>query len=91
MTPRKRKELDPDSRDVGIRFAIHLRKLIDARGMTPADLHAKLVEGGTEVSMELVKKWLRGDGFPRPNDLESLGNALDMRDYRFVLPAPVTK
>lgn len=60
---------------------MHLRVLLDERGMTADELaHALGLQGAT------VRYWLRGESFPDLETLVVLGKALSLDDYRQVLP-----
>jgi hypothetical protein len=86
MAPRKRHDLDPSSDDYATRWAIHLRKLVDQRRLSPAEFREQLEAVGLEVSPQTVKAWLRGRRLPRVADLESIAAVLKVADYRKVLP-----
>jgi hypothetical protein len=88
MSPRPRKHLDPRSKRFEVRFAIHLRELLDERGIGPSEFLDRLRGAGADVTGEAVKKWLSGDALPRPPDMERIGKLLCLEDYRFVLPPP---
>ncbi len=86
MAPRPRHDLDPSSDDYGTRWAIHFRKLVDARGLTPAAIRERLKVEGLEVSAQTIAGWLRGRRLPRVGDLEIIARVLRLRDYRKILP-----
>lgn len=88
MSPRKRKILDPKSKDFGTRFARHLRTLIDKRKMTPAAFVDELNGAKLAVSYSTIKKWLSGDRLPRAEDFETIGRVLHLKDYRDAMPPP---
>lgn len=88
MAPRPRKKLDPKSKDFSTRFALHLRNRLERRGLTTADFLQQLQAAGLQVSGEAIRKWLSGAHLPRPQDAETIGTVLRMRDYRHVWPAP---
>lgn len=87
--PKARKHLDPRSRRYEIRFAIQFREMIDARGIRAVELPAKLRREGVDVTLEAVKKWLRGERLPHPADAEALGRVLGLKDYRKLWPPPM--
>lgn len=88
MTPRARKELDPKSKDFGVRFGIHLRELLDKRKLGAADLLELVQDEGLDVSPSTIKKWVAGERLPRVEDLQIIGLVLNLRDYRHSLPPP---
>lgn len=88
MSPRPRKHLDQRSKRFETRFAIHLRDMLDKRGMTAAEFLARMQAAGVDVTIEAVKKWLRAERLPRPQDAETIGRILGIKDYRHVWPDP---
>lgn len=88
MSPRARKPLDPKSKDFGVRFAIHLRKLLDKRKLTSAEFLSALRDAGLDVAPVTVKKWISGENVPLAQDFEYIAKALGIRDYRRTLPPP---
>ena len=88
MAPRKRHDLDPSSHDYATRWAIHLRKLVDQRRLSPAECWERLKVEGLEVSHQTVEAWLRGRRLPRVGDLEMIARVLKVADYRKILPPP---
>ncbi len=88
MAPRKRHDLDPRSDDYGTRWAIHLRKLVDQRRLSPAEFREQLKVEGLEISHQTIEAWLRGRRLPRVGDLERIARVLGTTDYRKILPPP---
>lgn len=88
MAPRPRKPLDEKSSDYSTRFALNLRKQLDKRKIGQTAFLEALKHAGLEVSTQTVGKWISGDRLPRCYDLEFIGEALGLRDYRQVLPPP---
>lgn len=88
MTPRKRFDLDPSSDDYGTRWAIHLRRLVDQRRLSPAEFRERLKVEGLEISHQTIEAWLRGRRLPRVGDLEMIARVLKVADYRKILPPP---
>jgi hypothetical protein len=86
VSPRQRKSLD--KRKKSDRFAIHLRELMDAKGWQIGDLHEALSQAGVKFDKPAIAKWLRGDSHPHFLQLEALGKAFGLTDYRDVLPPP---
>lgn len=86
---RERKTLDPLSADLQVRFALHLRDMLDKKKWSPSDLSERLKTHGLDIDPAGVNVWLRGDGLPKAKDLEAVGNALGLKDYRKVLPEPL--
>jgi transcriptional regulator with XRE-family HTH domain len=64
-----------------LRFAKHLRALMDKRKVSVADLAATIGRGD-----EVVYQYLRGQTLPSVEVLEAIGTALALPDYRKVLP-----
>ncbi|MGQ0633096.1 MAG: hypothetical protein ACT4QC_00655 [Planctomycetaceae bacterium] len=85
---RRRVEIDPKSRELGDRFAVHLRALLERRGWSSQHFAAMLAEAGVNVAYRAVDVWLRG-GLPRARDLERIADVLGLDDYRQVLPDPL--
>ena len=69
-----------------VRFGIHLRSLMDAKGWQTADVAKALAEQGVEIGKPAIQKWLRGDTVPDNEHLRPLGRAFGLSDYRLVLP-----
>lgn len=86
MAPRARKHLDPHSTRFEIRFAIHLRELLDKRKLTPVDFIDRLQAAGVNVSAIAVRKWIAGAHLPRPQDAPAIGRVLGLKDYRHLWP-----
>ena len=89
MSPRQRKFLSPKSTDFGVRFAIHLRKLLDERGLKPLDFIRKMQDARADVTPGGIRKWLAGDRLPRPQDAEGIARILGLNDYRDIWPPPI--
>lgn len=70
-----------DRRTFKGRFAIRLAELMDARGLSATSLAALI-----DVDEPAIRKWLRADGLPELKQIEPLGKALGLKDYREVLP-----
>lgn len=82
MSPKPRKELTAkEKRTPRGKFATHLRELLEARGITSAELAKKL-----DIKEPTVRYWLRGETFPDIETLAALGKILGLEDYRQVLP-----
>ena len=81
-----RKEIDPLTTDLRERFALHLRTLLDKKGMGPKAFCDGMKEAGDEVSLAAVKKWMAGNGFPNVANLVSIAKVLGVADYRKILP-----
>lgn len=79
------KELDPESTDPAIRFALRLRSLMDRHGLNSETLAIKLEKAGVRIEAPAIQSWLRGDSMPRCKHLEALGG-LFYEDYRMILP-----
>ena len=88
MAPRPRKTLNPKSSDFGVRFAIHLRGMLDKRKLGAAEFLTLVQKAGVDVSAATVRKWLSGDRLPMAQDFEGIGRALGMPDYRQSMPPP---
>jgi len=88
MSPHTRADLDQHSDDIGTRWAIHLRKLVDRRKLSFGDFVRELASSGLDVSPQTVKAWLRGRRLPRVGDLEIIAQVLKVADYRKILPPP---
>lgn len=86
MAPRPRKELDPKSDRYEIRFAIHLRDLLEKRGLTPIEFIQKVQDAGIDVSTIAIRKWIAGDHIPRPQDTPAIARVLGLDDYRHLWP-----
>jgi len=86
MSPRARKHLDPKSKRFEVRFAIQLRKMLDLRDIGPSEFRDRLGLAGLEVSIQTVTKWLNATRLPRPQDAETIGAVLRLRDYRLIWP-----
>ncbi len=88
--PRKRIEIKPaDAVEFPQRFALHLRKLMERRGLNSKDVADLLAKAGVDIGPRGIDVWLRADGGPKFRDLERIGLALGFKDYRDVLPPPV--
>lgn len=86
MAPRQRKPLSAKDGDYKVRFALHLRGLLEERKLTPGAFLARLQEAGLEIEQHGVNHWLRGESMPRLADMPAVGQALRMKDYRKLLP-----
>jgi hypothetical protein len=85
--PRPRKKIRPrNAADFLSRFALHLRKIMDDNNWISKDVSEKLAAGGVDIGPRGVDVWLRGEGSPKFRDLEKIGRALGMKDYRDILP-----
>lgn len=89
VAARERKELDIESTDLAVRFALRLRELLKKKNLGPSEFTSRLQAAGVEVSAEAVKKWISGDRMPRPQDLEAIADVLSVKDYRHLLPPPI--
>lgn len=88
MAKKRRKLTAVERRTLAGRFAIHLRSLMDAKDWEVGDLHEQLKRLEVRVEKPAIHAWLRGEALPKARDLEKLGNALGLKDYREVLPPP---
>lgn len=86
---RQRNELDPGSADLQVRFALHLRALLEAKKLSSAEAAARITAAGLPTEVPAVNHWLRGDNMPKAKDLETIGRALGLADYRKLLPEPL--
>jgi hypothetical protein len=69
-----------------------LRALLDEGGMDASEFVERVQAAGVDVTSEAVKKWISGDSVPRAQDLERIGHALGLKDYRRqLLPPPVSR
>lgn len=89
--PRERKQIDPSSTDFNDRFALHLRAVMERKKWSSSDLVARLQAAGMSIDTRAVDTWLRGDAMPKAKDLETVGQICGFRDYRFVLPPPISE
>ena len=90
--PRRRTEIDPgEAAGLPARFALHLRQIMADRGWTSKNVSDLLRRKGVDVGPRGVDVWLRGEGSPKFRDLEQIGRALGLDDYRMVLPPPRKK
>ena len=88
--PRQRTEIKAkDARDLPERFALHLRKIMADREWSSKDVAERISAAGVPIGARGVDVWLRGEGSPKFKDLEKIGRALGLRDYRELLPPPV--
>ena len=69
-----------------VRFGIHLRSLMDAKGWQTADVARALAEQGVEIGKPAIQHWLRGGGLPSEELWEPLGTVFGLSDYRLILP-----
>lgn len=82
-----RKKIDPHSTNVRERFALHLRKLLDAREWGLSEFHRNLILHGMEVSAPAVQSWLSGRRIPDAPDLEIIAAVvIPDEDWRHILP-----
>ncbi len=86
--PRRRLEIDSGARDLPSRFARHLLDLMEKNGWSSKDVSQRLSRAGLEIGPRGVDVWLRAEGSPKFRDLETIGRALGLKDYRDVLPPP---
>lgn len=86
MAPRPRKALNPKSKDFPTRFALHMRTLVDERGLSTVEFLSAVQREGLDVSPSTVKKWIAGERLPRIEDLRIIGRVLKLKDYRHALP-----
>lgn len=84
-----RKKIDPRTKKLQQRFGLHLRELMDKKGLSAGDLHRFLEAEEIEISVSAVTKWMRGEGFPNVLTLAVIAQALGVSDYRKVLPPPL--
>jgi hypothetical protein len=66
-----------------------LRELLDERQIGPSEFAERLQKVGVDVTVEAVKKWLRGARLPYSGDAEKIGIVLGLKDYRDVWPLPI--
>ena len=90
---RRRNEINASGTDdLAVRFAVQLRAMMDKRGLrTAKEVFDLLVKAGVDVGPRGIDVWLRGEGLPKWRDLERIGQALGLRDYRRLLPPPLPK
>ncbi len=91
--PRKRREISKSDRDWAARFALRLRALLEDRGWTSADVAERLTAAGLAGdSIRTVDSWLASQRLPQLKDLEQIGAALGLDDYRLdLLPEPLKR
>lgn len=71
------------------RFALHLRELLDQRGLSAVNFVERLNEAGLKISQQTALKWISGYHVPHAKDMETIGRVLSLADYRFLLPPPM--
>ena len=82
VAARERKKLTKaEQRTPKGRFAMHLAALMQQRAIDNKTLADRL-----GIGEATVRKWLRAESVPETLDLEALGKALGLLDYRSVLP-----
>lgn len=86
-----RAKLDPADNRLEARFARKLRALMAERKLNSPDVSRLLAAGGVEIGPRGIDRWLRAEGGPRFGELEAIGNALGLEDYRELLPEPALK
>ena len=86
MPNRRKQPTRKDLKRFPVRFGVHLRSLMDARGWQTADVAKALAEQGVEIGKPTIQHWLRGGGCPSEDLLEPLGRAFGLSDYRHILP-----
>jgi hypothetical protein len=63
---------------------------MNENGWSSQDVSDRLVKAGLDIGPRGVDVWLRGEGSPKFRDLETIGRALGFRDYRDLLPKPLS-
>jgi hypothetical protein len=86
MSPRQWKDLDPAK--LNERFGLHLQGLMEAAGLTVADLRMKLARHDFAFTEAAIRHWMRGDHTPSLDAMAALGKIFGLSDYRHVLPQP---
>lgn len=81
---RPRVELDENSPDIRVRFALKLRGLMEKKGWSSADLAERI-----DVNNRAIDAWMRARSMPQPETLEPLARAFGISDYRKILPEPL--
>lgn len=85
--PRPPKELSKEERSTFQgRFALHLQTLMDAAGKTKDD-----IAEATGLGEAAIRRWLRAEGAPDLHNLEKIAAALNLDDYRELLPPPAKR
>jgi hypothetical protein len=87
--PRGRLGISPKDKDLPARFALRLRELMERRGWNSRDVADLVTREGVPVMDRAVDAWLAGRRLPKLKDLERIGTALGLADYRDLLPAPI--
>src|SRR5262245_51148958 len=74
VLPRRRNEIKPaDAVELPERFALHLREIMERRGLSSKGVAELLAKAGLDVGHRGVDVWLRGEGLPKAKDLERIG------------------
>src|SRR5579872_2904035 len=67
------------------RFALRLRSIMAEHDWSSKDVADRLTGAGVKVGTRAIDAWLRGAASPKFKDLERIGRALGLRDYRELL------
>jgi transcriptional regulator with XRE-family HTH domain len=70
--PRRRKEINPKSKQPAEQFALRLRAVLEARGWTSRELAARLTQAGLPIGPRGIDSWLRARTAPAVKDLPTL-------------------
>jgi transcriptional regulator with XRE-family HTH domain len=70
------------------RFGAHFQGLMDAAGLTAAELRKRMAGIRIEISEQGIRNWMRGDRYPSAEMMEALARIFGLPDYRHVLPPP---
>lgn len=89
--PRRRNDISPSATGLPERFALHLRDLMERRGWSSKQVAELVTEAGLPLGDRAVDSWLRGESMPKAKDLETIGVALGLADYRDLLPKPLKR
>jgi transcriptional regulator with XRE-family HTH domain len=89
--PHERLPISGSNRDLSARFARGLRDLLEKRGLSSRELCELVNAAGVKIDKRAVDHWLAGRRLPRLGDLERIGTALELDDYRDLLPEPLAK
>lgn len=85
---KRRKMTVAEKRTLEGRFGLRLREFLDVKRWEVGDFHEQLKRFGVEVEKPAIHSWLRGGSMPKSRDLEKIGLALGLTDYRDLLPPP---
>jgi hypothetical protein len=89
--PRPRSKIPAKGGDLSVRFARRLRELMEEHGWSSRDVAERVTGAGVPIGDRGIDAWLRGQRLPKLKDLERVGTALALADYRDLLPEPAGK